>query len=393
MLYKAKGNSGYELEVDDGKFFIKSEHDSQRNSYPIDRVSVEDFKKSIGDNGSIKIVAVEGESTTEYLVPFSDNQQRNMFLVANCITFSKFRPKEWNPSFAIGIGGSLEITDNKLLISRESNQLICPWAKEHRSIELNFTDIREIGFYAVGMLRNDIVPEAGNIGCIRLTLENQEHMLWNPLTDENTILFDESMEVSFYRLFRLVKKLTGSPTPRIKEGNLRYFSNSVIGNMKEYLDKHQNTVFMTKSEIDKPKDIYLEDVSKLACQDYVSKDEAYMLQKSYPNELRLVGILSSMKKIKDKEYEELLGSYRRGLIFGEEWNSLELDFLRGYSKNQAFERMKAKENINVKVNQEKLIEQEPLAETLDEELTEPIAKTTKTTHSRGKLIHFPTRRG
>lgn len=392
MLYKAKGNSGYELEVDERKLFIKSANESQSAIYRIQEVAVEDFKMSSSDNGSMKIVAVRRETSREYLITFNNEQQRDIFQVANCITFSKFRPKNGNPSFAIGIGGSLEITDEKLFVSRDSNQLICPWAKKHRSFELNFTDINEIGFYAVGMLRKDIIPGVRNIGCIRLILENQEHMEWNPLTNENTILFDESMEMSFYRLFRLVKKLTGSPTPRIKEVNLWYFSDWVKDDMENYLDKHQNTDFKTKKEIDKLKDTYLKDVFKLGSRDYISKDEAYMLQKNYSKEINFVGFLSSMKKIKDKEYEELLRSHRRGLIIEEEWNSLELDYLRGYSKNEAWRRLRAKENTAMKVSPEKSVEQEHLIEILDEELTEPIAKSTKAKHKKGKLIHFPTRK-
>lgn len=88
---------------------------------------------------------------------------------------------------------------------------------------------------------------------------------------------------------------------------------------------------------------------------------------------------------------KLQQSFHRGLIIEEEWNSLELDYLRGYSKNEAWRRLRAKENTDMKVNPEKSVEQEHLIEILDEELTEPIAKSTKAKHKKGKLIHFPTR--
>lgn len=247
MLYKAKGNSGYELEVDERKLFIKSANESQSDIYRIQEVSVEDFKMSNSDNGSMKIVAVGRETTTEYLIPFNDEQQRDIFQVANCITFSKFRPKNGNPSFAIGIGGSLEINDDKLLISRDANQSICTWARNHKNVDLNLTDIHGIGFYKVGTLREDIIPEVGNIGCIRFVSESQEHMEWNPLTDENTILFEESLEKSFFRFFSLTKKLTDAPTVKIEEEDLKYFSNLVKDDAGNNID--QCKMSMTKKRL------------------------------------------------------------------------------------------------------------------------------------------------
>ncbi|SDH43315.1 hypothetical protein [Desulfosporosinus hippei] len=340
MKYIAKDKFDCEIEINDQILKVAPklgplQYDSNELSIIKHDVKLEKFSYAGAEDGLFKFSYKKDGKRKSIQVPFKYEQQKRICLVANAIVFSRYIPQDENPSFAIGLGGSLEIRSNRLLISRYSRFQQFPWARKLESKKIDFQSIKEVGFLKAGMIKESLVQEFSDVGCIRFVEKSKAQMqdIWNPLTDPNTILFDKSMEFLFYRLFVLIKKLTGIRTLEFEKSSSQYFSHSVHEYLEDLASKHQteNLICLTKGEQRKIKEEKDTMFYKLEDKGFLTGVEVKQLATNFQEKVKYIGMLYLMTDFKDKELDNIMKQYCRGLYSRDEFERFLMNYYRGYT--------------------------------------------------------------